>query len=90
MTPEQAFRELVRRHTPPALGWSLASVPVVVTSDELSVRDALPTQMHFASITLERASGRMTWADEDHRDGGDFVEHSVTISDEELRSLGLR
>lgn len=90
MSPEQAFRELIRRHTPPTLGWTLASVPVLVTGEALSVRDALPTTMHFASITLERTTGRMTWADEDHRDGGDFVEHSVTVGDEELRSLGLR
>ncbi|MFZ5441039.1 MAG: hypothetical protein ACOZQL_13610 [Myxococcota bacterium] len=83
----EAFRALVARHTPRHLDWNLTHPAVSLVDGKVQLCGALPTTMHFGRTTLELESGRLSWVDEDHRDGGELLVHSVTLPSAELDAL---
>jgi hypothetical protein len=84
---EQAMRALDTKYRRPGLWPEFGYVELHTTPALVVLRGALPTTMHFGSIRLELATGTLQWTDEDHRDGGDFVEQRATVTPDELAHL---
>jgi hypothetical protein len=43
--------------------------------------------MHFGLVTLDLETGALTFIDEDHRDGGDYVRRRATLPAEWLEAV---
>ena len=43
--------------------------------------------MHFGRLTIDLATGEIVFADEDHRDGGDFERKRMTLPPDWLAAL---
>lgn len=81
---EQAMWALDAKYRRPGLWPEFGYVELHTAPGIVVLRGALPTTMHFGSIRLELATGVLVWTDEDHRDGGDFLEHRATVTPDEV------
>lgn len=71
--------EALLREFGPTSGFDISHTSVRRSGETVALSGALPETLHFGVMSLDLATGVLTFVDQDHRDGGDWELKRVTL-----------